>query len=339
MMKKILFISGFLIAILSAQSNVATTAASFLEIGAGARSLAMGGAYVSVADDVSSLYWNPAGIVNVERPSTHVYYAPWLVETNFYHGGAVIPMGHLGTMGVTYTTVTMDEMDVRTINNPDGTGEKFSVSNIAMGLAYAKRLTDRFTFGFQTKFIQEKIWHMMAKGFAVDIGSLFVTPGGLRIGMSVSNFGGKLGMDGVNTAVTYDPDETIYGNNDRINAHLDAAKWPLPLLFRFGLTKDFTIAPGQKITIAADGIHPNNNVEYVNAGIEYNFNDLLFLRTGLSHLFMDKVDSGDKAEQGLSFGFGINYQIPRGPKFRVDFVQTEFGVFKNVKGYSINLSF
>ena len=180
---------------------------------------------------------------------------------------------------------------------------------------------------------------MHAQGFSVDIGSLFTTAGGIRIGMSVSNFGGKLQMGGTNTLVDFDIDETIYGNNDRIDAHLDAGRWPLPLLFRFGLTKDFTIAPNQKITIAADGIHPNNNVEYVNAGIEYNFNDLLFLRTGLSHLFMDKVDSGDKAEQGLSFGFGLNYQIPRGPKIRVDYVQTDFGVFNSISGLSLNFSF
>ena len=326
-------IFSLLIASLFAQSNVATTSASFLEIGAGARSLAMGGSYVSVADDVSSLYWNPAGIVNLERPSTHVYHSPWLVETNFYHGGAVVPMGHLGTMGVTYTTVTMDEMAVRTVKRPDGTGEKFDVTNIAMGLAYAKRLTERFTFGFQTKFVQEKIWQMSAKGFAVDIGSLFTTSGGLRIGMSVSNFGGKLGMEGINTAVTHDVDETIYGNNDRINANLDVAKWPLPLLFRFGVSKDYSLTSQMKMTLSADGNHPNNNGEFVNAGVEYNYGDMLFLRMGKSHLFLDD------AEQGFSYGFGINYQIPRGPKIRMDYVQTDFGIFNSISGYSINLSF
>jgi len=326
-------IFSLLIASLFAQSNVATTSASFLEIGAGARSLAMGGSYVSVADDVSSLYWNPAGIVYLERPSTHVYHSPWLVETNFYHGGAVVPMGHMGTMGVTYTTVTMDEMAVRTVKRPDGTGEKFDVTNIAMGLAYAKRLTERFTFGFQTKFVQEKIWQMSAKGFAVDIGSLFTTSGGLRIGMSVSNFGGKLGMEGINTAVTHDVDETIYGNNDRINANLDVAKWPLPLLFRFGVSKDYSLTSQMKMTLSADGNHPNNNGEFVNAGVEYNYGDMLFLRMGKSHIFLED------AEQGFSYGFGINYQIPRGPKIRMDYVQTDFGIFNSISGYSINLSF
>jgi hypothetical protein len=338
-MKRYFFKSAFLFTLMMAQSNVATTSGSFLEIGAGARSLSMGSAFVAVSNDVSALYWNPAGIVELNRPSMHVYHSPWLVETKYYHGGAVVPMGYMGSMGISYSGVAMEEMMVRTVESPEGTGEKFSVSNVAIGLAYAKRLTDKFSFGVNLKMVQEKIWQMHAQGFSVDIGSLFTTAGGIRIGMSVSNFGGKLQMGGTNTLVDFDLDETIYGNNDRIDAHLDAGRWPLPLLFRFGLTKDFTIAPDQKITIAADGIHPNNNVEYVNAGIEYNFNDLLFLRTGQSHLFMDDADSGDKAEQGLSFGFGLNYQIPRGPKIRVDYVRTDFGVFNNIEGLSLNFNF
>jgi hypothetical protein len=332
-MKRFITLYSFF-CILLAQTNVATTAASFLEIGAGAKSLSMGGAYVSVANDVSALYWNPSGIVNVEHPSVHIYHSPWLVKTSFYHGGAVVPMGQAGVLGVSYTTVTMDEMDVRTVTYPDGTGEKFNVSNLAMGIAYAKKLTDRFSFGFQTKFVQEKIWKMRAKGLAVDIGTLFLTASGMRIGMSISNFGGKMGMGGINTAVDYDVDETIYGNNDKIDAHLDAAEWPLPLIFRFGVSRDFALPGKQRITVAADGVHPNNNVETVNMGLEYGFSEILFLRLGRSHLFME-----DAQQNGLSYGLGLNYKIPRGPQLRVDYVLQPFGVFNNNTGYSIYVTF
>ena len=157
-MKNITKFLLFVFTSIVAQTNVATTSASFLEIGAGARSLSMGSAFVALADDGSALYWNPAGIVENDRPTTHVYHSPWLVDTYYYHGGAVVPLGMIGSFGVSYSGVTMDEMKVRTVNEPDGTGEKFKVSNVSLGVAYAKRLTDRFIFGFQTKFIQEKIW-------------------------------------------------------------------------------------------------------------------------------------------------------------------------------------
>ena len=84
---RVFILNIFFASIILSQTNVATTAASFLEIGSGAKSLSMGGAFVSVANDVSALYWNPAGIVNIDRPSVQFYHSPWLVETEYYYGG------------------------------------------------------------------------------------------------------------------------------------------------------------------------------------------------------------------------------------------------------------
>ena len=346
-MKRLFILTGFCITVVFSQNNVATTSAAFLEIGPGARSLGMGSAFVSVADDASALYWNPAGIVYVSRPEVQTYYSPWLVETQFYYNTAVIPMGGFGNLGISFTAVTMDEMMVRTVQDPEPSkyGQKFDAGNISMGIAYAKKLTDRFSFGFQTKFIQESIWQMKAQGIAVDIGTLFITKNNLRIGMSVSNFGGKMGMEGINTLVDIDVDENIYGNNDRIDGHLDAAKWPLPLMFRFGLSREFVLNPNMKYLVAVDAIHPNNNPEYLNVGVEYSAMDMVFLRLGQSHtlyqqnFFEDGVKVHEGSEQGLSVGMGIKYQIPRGPKLRIDYVFTEFGVFNDVQGYSISVSF
>jgi len=332
------------VSILLSQNNVATTSAAFLEIGPGARSLGMGSAYVSVSNDASSIYWNPAGIVNVSTPEVQSFYAPWLVETQFYYNTAVVPMGAYGSLGLSFTAVTMDEMVVRTVQNPEPNeyGQKFDAGNIAMGVAYAKKLTDRFSFGFQTKFIQESIWQMKAQGVAVDIGTLFITKRDLNIGMSVSNFGGKIGMEGVNTLVDIDVDENIYGNNDRIDGNLSTVKWPLPLIFRFGLSREFLLSPTMKCLLAVDAIHPNNNPEYINVGLEYSALDMLFIRMGKSHTFYN-LDNGTEdglaPEHGLSLGAGIKYRIPRGPLLNIDYVYTQFGVFKNVEGYSISLTF
>lgn len=325
------------------QNNVATTSAAFLEIGPGARSIGMGSAYVSVADDASSIYWNPAGIASLNQTEVQSFYTPWLVETNFYYNSAVIPMGVYGSIGLSFTSITMDEMMVRTVQDPEPNeyGQKFDAGNISMGIAYAKRLTDRFSFGFQTKFIQESIWQMKAQGYAVDIGTMFVTKSNLNIGMSISNFGGKLGMQGVNTLVDIDIDETIYGNNDRIDGSLGTSQWPLPLLFRFGLSKKFAFSPTMDFLVAVDAIHPNNNPEYINVGFEYSIMDLISFRLGKSHSFYDLNSSGKTIgpEHGISLGTGIKYKIPRGPFLNVDYVFSDYGVFSNIQGYSISLNF
>ena len=167
----------------------------------------------------------------------------------------------------------------------------------------------------------------------------------IRVGMNISNFGGKLGMEGINTLVDIDIDETIYGNNDRIDGYLDASKWPLPLIFRFGLSREFLANDYFKFLLSVDAIHPNNNPEYLNVGAEISAMDLLFLRLGKSHfLYRQKfVEDGSSViiehEQGFSLGAGLKYQIPRGPMLIVDYVLMNYGVFKNISGYSVKLSF
>ena len=344
MINRFKLLSTFLLSIIFAQNNIATTSAAFLEIGPGARSIGMGSAYTAVADDPSTMYWNPAGIVNIAKPEVQTFYSPWLVETQFYYNTAVVPMGAYGNLGLSFTALTMDEMMVRTVVDPEPSdyGQKFNAGNIAMGIAYAKKLTDRFSFGIKTKFIQESIWQMSAQGFAVDIGTLYISKNNLRIGMSISNYGGKLGMEGVNTLVDIDVDENIYGNNDRIDGNLGTARWPLPLIFRFGLSRTYSINEKMKCLIAVDAIHPNNNPEYLNLGLEYNALDMFFLRVGQSHTFYELAlndGGGSGPEQGLSFGAGIKYKIPRGPMLNIDYAFTDFGLFKNIEGYSISIRF
>lgn len=341
MMKRI-YITGisFITAFLFGQSNVGTSAASFLDIGIGARSLAMGSAFTSIADDASALYWNPAGITGISQPSTHFYYSPWFVGIDFTHGATVVPLGRMGAIGLSITSVSMDEMKVRTEQVPEGTGELFEVSNLALSTTYAKKLTDRFSFGVNLKLVQEKIWHMNASTLAADVGCLFVTKNrGIRIGMSISNFGSKMKMEGFDTEKDFDIDENIYGNNDRIDAHLDTQGWPLPLVFRAGLSKDVLNSRMHKLTLAGDAIHPSNNYEYLNLGLEYTFMGIGSIRAGQSYIFLEEGDTSEELKNQFTFGAGLNYKIPRGPQIQLDYVLRDFGVLQTVGGYSLNISF
>ena len=70
--------------------------------------------------------------------------------------------------------------------------------------------------------------------------------------------------------------------------------------------------------------------------------DMFFLRIGKSHTFYElKSNGGDSrgSEQGLSFGGGVRYRIPRGPMLEVNYVITNFGVFSDIQGYSFSLQF
>ncbi|MFA4923583.1 MAG: PorV/PorQ family protein, partial [Ignavibacteriaceae bacterium] len=172
-------------------SKTGTTAASFLEIGVGASANAMGGAFVSLANDASSLYWNVSGMANLDQYEVILVHTDWIADTKFDFAGLVLPLGDFGNIGLSLTSLSMEDMKVRTVELPEGTGENFSASDISIALSYARKLTDRFSIGITAKYIKQSIWHMSSSAFAVDAGTSFKTDllGGMTIGAVMTNFG------------------------------------------------------------------------------------------------------------------------------------------------------
>ena len=315
-------------------TNVATTSAPFLSIEVGARAIAMGGAFVATSDDATSLYWNPAGIGLLDQNEVSFHHTEWLAETNFDYAGIVIPLGLSGTVGLSFTSLTMSDMEVRTVFNPEGTGELFSANDMAIGVSYAKNLTDRFTIGFTGKYIHQKLWHMTASSFAFDIGTLFTTQlNGMRIGMSISNFGSKMQLVGKDTQVNYDVDEAKQGNNDKILAHLDTDKWSLPLTFRVGVAMEVLQTEFNYLTIAVDAIHPNDNTECLNVGAEYVIKNRFFFRGGYKALFQQD------SEEGLTLGAGLAHNLTRYVRIKIDYAYADFGLLEYVQRFSLALEF
>ena len=334
-----LFITCLLLNLLQGQtesnvSKVGTTAAPFLEIEVGSRAIGMGGAFVAIANDATAIYWNPAGIARLPRSEAILIHTNWLVGTNFDFVGVVVPMGYLGSIAVNVISLSTDEMEVRTVQRPEGTGEKFSYGDLSAGLSYAKNLTDRFSIGVNAKYISQRIWHMKAKGIAFDIGTLFKTRfNGMVIGMTISNFGASLKLEGRDVFVNYDEAPQFGGSNDRIPASKLTDKFPLPLLFRVGVAMDILKSGSSRLTIAAAAAHPNNNTEYINTGMEYVFNKNLALRFGYKNLFT--LDT----EEGFTAGFGTKLKLAGGVALKIDYAYQDFGRLQNAQRFSLGLEF
>jgi hypothetical protein len=299
----------------------------------GARAIGMGGAFAAVANDASALFWNVGGLAQIDKFSVIFNHSEWLADINFDYAGFVAPASNIGTIGFSITSLNMPDFDQTTEDNPYGTGIKFSAGSIAFGLSYARKLTDKFMIGFTGKYIREHIWNTDASGFAMDVGTLFTTPfRGLRVGLSITNFGTKMQMTGDDLLVQVDIDPTIVGNNNQINSVLQTGIFDLPLLFRFGLSMDVLQTENNRFTLATDALHPNDNAESVNVGGEYQFRDLIALRAGYRSLFLPD------SEEGFTLGGGINYGVA-GFGFRLDYAYEDFGRLNNIQKFTLLLLF
>lgn len=332
----LLFISGISNAqLLRSTSKVGTTAAQFLKIGAGARAIGLGGAYSALGNDVYSLYWNPAGVANVQGNGQVAFnHSNWLADISYDFAAGAINLGEFGTLSLSFISLGVPEDKVRTFDFPEGDGRVWDANSLSMGLGFAKQLTDRFSIGFHAKYIREAIWNMSASGFALDVGTLYRTPfNDLMIGASISNFGSKMQLDGRDAQVNLDPNDDMESGPNNIPGQYTTYGYDLPLTFRIGLSMDVVETNFFRVTAAVDATHPNDNTEYVNGGLEISYDELIAIRAGYKSLFMRD------SEQGLTFGAGLKYRFTNDFKIGINYGFADYNRLENVQFFDVVLEF
>ena len=292
----------------------------------------MGGAFTAVSDDISALYWNPGGTANIVSSEAFFNHTALYADIRHDFAAFATNLSGLGTVGVFASVLSMDEMAVRTIENPEGTGEFFDYNTLILGINFSRFLTENFAIGFNAKYISENLWHMNATGLAVDIGTLYKIPvlNELRIAASISNFGTKMQLSGRDVTGIFPSGS---GGSNFINSNIELDKFDLPLLFRFGISTDVVKDTESRLTIAVDAIHPNDHTEYLNTGLEYAWNEIVHLRAGYNSLF--EKDS----EKGLTLGFGLYYRVIDLVKVKLDYAYQDFGRLKDVHYFAVGINF
>jgi len=323
-----------------------TTTANFLEIGFGAAGNALGDAYVSMVNDVSAIYWNPAGLSVTENNEAMFVAQPWIAGINSSYSAVAINIAGIGTLGLGFINVDYGEMDVTTLAMQEGTGEKFSASDKAFILSYGRRLADWFTFGTSAKYISSSIWHMNANSIAFDLGVIINTPffsvtgkneDGINIGMSISNYGLPMKYDGMDLLNTIDISPGEAGNYQDVAGQFKLQEWELPLIFRIGASYNPLVYGNHIVTISVNALHPNNNSESVNVGLQYSVSipsfGKFFARGGYKALFMDD------SQYGLSLGFGILTTLLYNNGIKFDYAYRDVGILGGTHCYGVSVMF
>ncbi len=327
-------------------TRVAQRGANFLEIGVGARAQALGGAFTALAEGATALYWNPAGIASADGlvlAFSHTELFDNLDITHDYAAAALPFAG--GVVGISYINLQSGDILRTDERFPAGGnpsfGQNFEWTGTAVGAHYARRLTDRLQVGFSFKVVNEGLDNADANWWGVDVGTIFNTGlYGITLGAALTNIGPSARFEGnlITQRVT-----TQQAFQVALPVRFKTSDYQLPSAFRFSILSN--LVGGADALLSPSGIHSfkvavdlNDAVDtdlQTSVGLEYNYNEIIYLRAGKKFVNEANADFRDFADN-LSFGGGIRLPI-LGRKLTFDYAYTDAGELQNIQMFSFEL--
>ncbi|MEG8946534.1 PorV/PorQ family protein [Rosettibacter firmus] len=298
-MRKIIFILFFLLpALIYSQTVIGKYAGEFLSIGVGGRALAMGGSQVAIVNDITSGYWNPAGLAYLDYPQISLMHEEHFGNlVNYNYGAIAIPYENDMSFGLSIIRLSIDGIpDTRNaIYDANGDGildihddmpdyskiTEFNNSDWAFILSFAKRYNENFFWGANVKIIRREIAEFSATGIGFDIGALYTPVDNLFLGL---NF-----QDVTTTLISWNT-----GRNELITPTLKlGTAYSLNILGgNFLPALDFDIRFENRKYASNFNIGP---VSFdLHTGIEYNYKNILSIRAGYSDLKQITLGAGIK---------------------------------------------
>lgn len=333
--RKLIFITIIFTLIMHAQdfTKVGSSAAQFLKIPVGAKAVSLGSTFSSISDDISAIYWNPAGLPQIKQFSIGFTHTQWIADVNHDFFGLVLPIDGVNTIGVSVVQLSTGDIENTTILQPKGTGIFFDASDLAVSVSYARQVIEQVSIGITGKYINQRIWNSSAQTFALDLGVLLKTGyNDINMGFSLQNFGPELSMSGseLTKEVDLDPNSTT---NPAVESNLTTQPFSLPTSYRGSISMGIISNNGlfqinnSTLIIAADAFHSNDYPERYSIGMQYGFLNTLYLRGG----YMFNTD-----EEGLTLGTGIDFNFGS-TRITFDYAFAEFGIFDAVHMFSVGM--
>ena len=273
--------------------------ANFLRFGVGARPVGMGGAFVAVADDVNSIYWNPAGIAALKNKEITLMHNEVGEDIYYQFLAYSHPVEKLkGSLGgsISYLSV----LKIQGYDSGGAPTEELTARNLGINLTYAANIFNSISLGSNLKFIYEKLDNKKDSTYGLDIGAMWKTRiSGLRFGFNIQNIGKGLKFI----------DETS----------------PLPLNYKLGGAYGFR-AFGNQLAVALDINIPQDYESFLNIGAECKIYDIIALRIGHK--------SKDDLSNGIRLGGGI-----KGKNILVDYAWIPRGDFEDSHRIAVTVRF
>jgi len=259
----------------------------------------MGGSVVANSNGVDAIYWNPAGLANLEGTEAMFTHVPYIADINVEYFALGTYIEDFGVIGVAVKVVDAGEWEETTEAFPDGTGRYFGPTLAVMGLTYSRALTNRVNFGLTGNVIRETIFEVDATGFAFDFGFTYTTSlRGLTLGFAMKNYGPDLVFRGRGF-------ERIPTDEKRPTSSRNASS-ELPTSLNIGSAYNFYTDDKHSATITGNFRANNQSMDVWQGGFEYSYDQRYFARAGYNYSDQDSWLYGASAGVGVVLPVGTS---------------------------------
>lgn len=323
--------------VFSQKQKLAQTGMKFLNVSLDARASAFGDAITSLETNSSAMFYNPASMARFEGiADITLGHTKFIADINYYNGGvAFAPFnGDYGVIGLNFVSVDYgDFLGTVRADNEQGYVDvgTFSPTAVAIGIGYAKALSEKFAIGGNVKYVRQSLGTSIVGNLTVDPATLNYSSGTSqenKLDVLAFDFGViyKTGFKSLNIGMSI--------RNFSRELKYKEEGFQLPLIFQIGtsfnLSDMLELDKNQhSILLTADANHPRDYPEQILLGVEYTFMDLISIRGGYS---------APNDERDITAGVGLKQNI-EGLNLGVDYSYTDFGIFKSVHRITINFAY
>jgi len=318
------------------KDKVAGAGAQELLIPVGSRGIAVGGAFNAIVSGNEAMYWNPAGLAASEASAEATFCnLQWIADTQVNYFAVSSKFGNIGSFGLSAKVFDFGDIVQTTEFETEGTGVTISPTITTLGLTFSRQMTDRIFFGANLKLISESFMRMSASGFAFDFGVQYISSYGIRMGLTLSNFGSMMQFNGEDLQRTVDLPYVEEGTAP-IDLRLEAQKFEMPSTFEIGIAYDYRVTDEHIVTMATNYRNQNFGMDVIAGGVEYGFNDMFFIRGGYANM---PEGSTDENIFGFTAGAGIKYKITNASTVKFDYAYRDTKWFSANQWFTVSLSF
>ena len=265
--------------------------ASQLLINPWVRSVGFGGANTASAIGLEAMNLNVAGMAYTNKTEVMFTHKNWLSgsETKINSFGLTQKLGESGVLGLSIMSMNFGEIDITTVDLPEGGIGTFSPSYLNLDVAYAKAFSDRISGGIMVRIVSESMSNITSRGVAFNAGVKYVTGENDRIkfGIALNNVGPTMSASGEGlTFTSLDVNTNITSTQER-----RSASYQLPSLLNIGASYDFYMAAtkdssssqiksNHRLTVAGNFTANSFTNDQYRLGLEYGFRNMFMLRAG-----------------------------------------------------------